>query len=164
MAQDIRWRLRDVLTVLSTPLIYSVLLPMALLDLWVSAYQYLCFPIYGIPTVRRSQYFVIDRYKLSYLTWWERVNCTYCAYGNGVLAYVTAVAAETEQYWCPIKHARKPRAAHARYEQFAAYGDAKAYRRRLGALRAQLTDQARPRGLKPPRRYQPWPSVRRAWR
>ena len=51
----------------SAPIIYSVALPFLLLDLWVTLYQWICFPIYGIPYVRRSDYVALDRRKLGYL-------------------------------------------------------------------------------------------------
>ena len=68
---------------LSAPIVYSVALPFMLLDLWVSLYQRICFPIYGIPRVRRADYIVIDRWKLAYLNTIEKANCDYCSYANG---------------------------------------------------------------------------------
>ena len=35
-------------------------LPFAVLDIWVTVYQWVCFPIYGIPRVPRRAYFAID--------------------------------------------------------------------------------------------------------
>jgi len=58
--------------------------------------------------------------------------------GNGLLAYVTEVAARTEQYWCPIKHARRVAGAHRHYPDFVDFGDAEAYLTRQEALRAAL--------------------------
>jgi len=123
---------------LSAPVIYSLLLPFALLDLMVSLYQAVCFPIYRIAKARRSDYIAIDRQHLAYLNVLEKLNCVYCGYGNGVLAYVREVAARTEQYWCPIKHASRTHAAHQRSVEFADYGDAEAYRRRVSELRKAL--------------------------
>jgi hypothetical protein len=57
--------------------------------------------VYRIPRVRRAEYLVVDRHHLQYLNGIERMNCLYCGYGNGVLAYAVEVAARTEQYWCP---------------------------------------------------------------
>lgn len=37
------------------------------MDLFVTVYQYICFPLYGIPRVRRKDYFVYDRAYLGYL-------------------------------------------------------------------------------------------------
>ena len=128
--------LRNLLT---TPIIYSLALPFLLLDAWVTAYQWVCFPIYGIDRVRRGRYLVIDRHKLAYLNAIEKANCVYCGYANGVLAYVREVAARTEQYWCPIKHAHPIPAPHGRYQRFFNYGDARGYRQGLSRIRTALT-------------------------
>lgn len=128
----------SLLSLLTAPFLYSLLLPLALLDLWVTVYQWVCFPIYGISRVPRRAYFAIDRHQLAYLNGIEKMNCTFCSYANGVIAYVREVAARTEQYWCPIKHARAVHAPHARYRLFFDYGDAEGYRRHLGALRKTL--------------------------
>ncbi len=139
---------------LSAPFIYAVIVPFVLLDLFVSLYQAVCFPLYGIPKVRRSDYFAFDRHKLGYLNSLEKLNCEYCAYGNGLLAYVTEIAARTEQYWCPIKHARKVLGRHDRYRQFMDYGDAESYQAELRALRRDFKREAReqkpPEGPVPP--------------
>lgn len=41
----------------------------------------------------------------------------------------------TEQYFCPIKHARKILGTHGRYNRFLAYGDAQDYAKRLEEFR-----------------------------
>lgn len=128
--------------VLTAPLIYAGFLPFALMDLFVSIYQGLCFPVYGIPRVRRAEHIVFDRADLPYLNAIERFNCFYCSYGNGVASYLREVAARTEQYWCPIKHARRIVAAHERYPHFFEYGDAQAYREGLERLRQRLGSDA----------------------
>jgi hypothetical protein len=86
----------------------------------------------------RRAYFVIDRHELAYLNGIEKVNCTFCSYANGLLAYVREVAARTEHYWCPIKNARAIPAPHHRYHFFLDYGDAEGYRQGLPALRDAL--------------------------
>lgn len=123
---------------LTAPVIYSGGVAFALLDAFVSLYQALCFPIYRIPKVRRADHLVFDRADLPYLNAVEKFNCLYCSYGNGVLAYAREVAARTEQYWCPIKHARRWHGAHERYPQFFEHGDAEAFRQGLERLRQQL--------------------------
>jgi hypothetical protein len=128
----------SVLNLLTAPVIYSLLIPLALLDAWVWVYQSICFPIYGIAPVRRRRYFVMDRRRLAYLNGIEKANCTFCSYANGLFAYVREVAARTEQYWCPIKHARRIAAPHQRYDAFFDYGDAEGFRRGLVALRHTL--------------------------
>ena len=129
------------LVVITAPVIYSVIVPLALLDLFVTVYQTVCFPVYGIPKVRRRDYLVFDRHHLAYLNALEKLNCAYCSYANGLIAYVREIASRTEQYWCPIKHARRLVGAHARYAVFEDYGDAETYQRRLTELRKSLTDE-----------------------
>ena len=125
------------LVVLTAPVIYAGWIPFLLMDLFVTLYQHICFPIYRIPRVRRADYVVMDRGELPYLNLVEKFNCFYCSYGNGVAAYAREVAARTEQYWCPIKHARRIRGAHERYPQFFDYGDAEAFRQGIERLRRQ---------------------------
>ena len=67
------------------PIIYSMIVPLLLLDLCVSFYQASCFPIYGIRKVRRGDYIVFDRQQLDYLNFIEKFHCSYCAYGNGLM-------------------------------------------------------------------------------
>jgi hypothetical protein len=128
---------------LTAPIIYSLIVPLAVLDLWLSVYQRVCFPIYGIPRVRRRNYLIIDRHRLGYLNAIEKANCVYCGYATGLTAYLREVTARTEQYWCPIKHARPVRDPHAHYPDFVEYGDAEGYRRRLPSLRKSWTPKTR---------------------
>jgi hypothetical protein len=133
---------------LSAPVIYSVLVSLALLDAAITAYQHICFRVYGIPRVQRGEYLVMDRQHLAYLNAIERLNCLYCGYANGLVAYAREITSRTEQYWCPIKHARRTPDPHQRMERFVDYGDAEAYRARLEALRrevAKLRDEAQER-------------------
>jgi hypothetical protein len=129
-----------VLAVLTAPFIYACIVPFALLDLFVSTYQAVCFPVYGIPKARRRDYMAIDRNKLRYLNALEGLNCMYCSYANGLLAYVVEIAARTEQHWCPIRHARRIRNAHDRYSHFLPYGDASAYRKQVEKVREDFKD------------------------
>jgi hypothetical protein len=114
---------------------------MAILDLFVSFYQMTCFPIYGVAKVRRGNYIVFDRQQLEYLNIIEKFHCTYCAYGTGLIAYVEEIVARTEEYFCPIKHARKMLGTHARYARFLDYGDAADYEARLEAFRVGLGER-----------------------
>ena len=110
------------------------------MDMVVSFYQAICFPIYGIPKVDRKDYIVIDRHYLSYLNGLEKMNCFYCGYFNGLIAYVQEIAARTEQYFCPIKHARKTRFVHGRYSKFLSYGDGVNYRKNIESVRRAFDD------------------------
>jgi hypothetical protein len=129
------------LVALTAPVIYLGWIPFLLMDLFVTVYQLICFPVYRIPRVKRVDYIVFGREELPYLNIIEKFNCFYCSYGNGVAAYTREVAARTEQYWCPIKHARRIRSAHGRYPGFFEYGDAEAFRLGLDRLRRQLEDE-----------------------
>src|SRR3972149_4102236 len=92
------------LVMLTAPVIYACIVPFLLLDLFISLFQAVCFPIYAI----------------------------------GLIAYAREIVARTEQYWCPIKHARRVIGTHARYALFDDYGDAEGYQARLIELRKGL--------------------------
>lgn len=124
------------MVVVTAPFIYVLIVPLILLDIFVSAYQAVCFPTYGIEKVKRGDYLVFDRSHLAYLNALEKLNCAYCSYANGLLAYVHEIAGRTEAYWCPIKHARKAMGAHAKYTDFVAFGDVDAYRQRVEEIDA----------------------------
>lgn len=126
------------LTLLTAPVIYALIVPILFLDVSITVYQHICFRAYGLPRVKRGNYFVFDRAHLAYLNLIEKVNCAYCSYGNGVMAYGREVVARTEQYWCPIKHARKIMSAHPYYTGFVDFGDAQSYKDQLEELRAEL--------------------------
>jgi hypothetical protein len=130
------------LMIATAPFIYAVILPFVLLDVMVSVYQRICFPAYGIALVRRSEYMIFDRGQLAYLNAIEKLNCMYCSYANGVIGYVREIAARTEQYWCPIKHARRVLGTHERYSKFCDYGDVEAFQAESTVLRKELNAQA----------------------
>lgn len=123
------------LVILTAPVIYSLIVPVALLDLCVIAFQAICFPLYRIPKVRRRDYLVFDRHHLAYLNAIEKINCAYCSYANGAIAFIREVAARTEIYWCPIKHARRVLGPHPHYQGFADFGDAEAFRERIKSMK-----------------------------
>ena len=126
---------------LTGPIIYGMIVPLLVLDLFVSLYQATCFPIYRVARVRRVDYIVFDRQHLEYLNFIEKFHCTYCAYGTGLIAYVGEIVARTEQYFCPIKHARKILGTHARYAGFLGYGEAGDYEAELEKFRVMLENK-----------------------
>jgi hypothetical protein len=128
----------DVMHVVTAPVIYSLIIPLVLLDIFVSVYQVVCFPVYGIEKVKRSDYMIFDRYHLAYLNLLEKINCAYCSYGNGLLGYAREIAGRTEQYFCPIKHARRVVTAHEGYDGFAEFGDAETFRKISGKNQGPL--------------------------
>ncbi len=130
-------RLRNIFT---APVIWLCLIPALLMDVVVSFYQLICFPIYEIPKVIRRDYVVIDRQNLKYLNIIEKINCLYCGYFNGVIAYAQEVAARTEQYWCPIKHANQLKHVHSRYSRFFDFGDSDEFRENFHTVRKNFED------------------------
>ena len=120
------------------PIIYGMIVPLLIIDLFVSFYQAACFPIYGIAKVRRADFIVFDRQQLEYLNFIEKFHCTYCAYSAGLVAYMNEILARTEEYFCPIKHARKVLGSHARYARFLEYGEAMDYEAKLEEFRKAL--------------------------
>ncbi len=137
------------LIILVAPVIYSLLIPMVLLDLGLMAYPAICFPVYRIPKVRRRDYLVFDRHHLAYLNTLEKINCAYCSYCNGAIAFVREVASRTEVYWCPIKHARRVLGPHPHYQGFADFGDADAYRAKIDAMKEGVRIEDQPGGSMP---------------
>jgi hypothetical protein len=132
--------------VLALPFIYGMFCSLLLLDITISLYQAISFPLYGIAKVRRRDYLVFDRSHLAYLNLFEKFNCFYCSYANGLFAYCSEITARTEQYFCPIKHALPVPGAHSRYPHFLDYGDATDYQARAERLRRDLAEEAgRPR-------------------
>ncbi len=126
------------MVVLTAPVIYSLIVPFVILDLFVVIYQAICFPVYGIPKVRRRDHIRIDRHHLAYLNALQKLNCVYCGYCNGVISFVREVASRTEAYWCPIKHAARVNGTHGRYAGFMAYGDAEGFEAGLRESRERL--------------------------
>jgi hypothetical protein len=150
--------------ILTAPVIWFCILPMVFMHLVANACQFIGFPVYGIPKVRRKGYIVMDRGRLLYLNSVERINCVYFEYVNGLLAYVQEIAGRTEQYWCPIKHAVALRTRRNRYRHFLDYGDAEQFRDRIEQVRTDFDDlkgegtAARSVTPEPPRDVEPNPT------
>lgn len=125
-------------TLLVAPAVYGLIVPFLILDIGVTVFQAICYTVWRMERVKRSDYVVIDRHRLPYLNLIEKLNCLYCGYANGVIAYTREAASRTEQYWCPIKHALRVRTPHGRYRRFVDYGDTRDFRERLDALRREV--------------------------
>ncbi len=96
------------LHIFSMPFIWLPLPFLMACDLVCAFYQLICFPIYRIKWVKRSEYILIfDRNKLPYLDGMQKLGCMYCGYANGILRYMKEVAGRTEKYWCGIMHEGK---------------------------------------------------------
>ena len=135
----LRWLLNSKLqNVLSAPVIYGFFPMWCMLDISLSLYQGICFRLYRIPRISRSKYIIIDRHRLAYLNIIEKINCMYCGYVGGLLSYGREITSRTEQYWCPIKHARNILDEHDKYVYFSEYGDASQYHANLEIARKDV--------------------------
>ncbi|MBU2566079.1 hypothetical protein KKG46_00795 [Patescibacteria group bacterium] len=109
---------------ISLPIIWSLLIPLIIFDIWVEVYHRTCFYLYGLEYIKRAQYIAIDRHKLQYLAWYQKIGCAYCGYANGLVHYWTMIFAATEKYWCGIMHKKHdgfiPPTHH---KNFSEYGD-----------------------------------------
>ena len=110
---------------LSVPFIYSMIIPVVILHIFVQIYQQVCFRLYGIPTVNQSEYLVYDRHLLSLLNPIEKFNCIYCSYINNIFRFCTEIGARTERYWCPIKYYKRIDNKHSQYDKFVKDADSR---------------------------------------
>ncbi|MFM2374288.1 MAG: hypothetical protein RLZZ234_283 [Candidatus Parcubacteria bacterium] len=109
-----------------------MIIPVVFADVVLELVHRIVFPIYGIERVRRSDYIrIIDRGKLPYLSFPEKLGCMYCGYVNGWLHYASVIAGRTETYFCAVAHLEERGYIPSEHEQsFAKYGDEAALRRR----------------------------------
>lgn len=104
--------------ILSSPFIYGMVIPSLVWHLGVEIYHQICFRFYGIPLVDSKKYFIYDRKLLSWLNFWEKINCIYCSYVNNLIRYSMEIGGRTERYWCPIKYYRHIKNHHSQYKKF----------------------------------------------
>lgn len=114
--------------ILSFPFAWAMVIPFIFLDIMLYIYQQVVFYLYDLDYIKRSKYIKIDRHKLSYLDPIEKVNCAYCGYSNGLMAYASAIVAQTELYWCGIKHEKDPEFIEpSHHSKFLEYNDKKSF-------------------------------------
>lgn len=117
---------------LSIPFIYIMIIPLVITHIFLEVYHMICFRLYGIPLVKRSNYIKFDRYKLNYLNFIDKLNCEYCSYANGLINYTSKIAADTEKYWCPIKHElNKNFHSPKHHDKFIKFGDKKSFEKKF---------------------------------
>jgi hypothetical protein len=115
---------------ISIPFVWGTIMPLLILDISLEIYHRVCFPLYGLHLIKRRNYIRIDRHKLKYLNWFEKINCAYCGYANGLVHYAMIIAGETEKYWCGIKHKKYGKFVEpAHHKNFLDYGDEIVYKR-----------------------------------
>lgn len=87
---------------------YICIIPLIFMDIFLWQFQNIYFRTFEIPIVDRKKYIVFDRYRLHKLTRWQKFNCLYCEYANGIVAYAKVVVNRMELYSCAIKHVHQP--------------------------------------------------------
>ncbi len=125
------------LHLLSSPVVYMMVFPAMLLDVMLFIYTNVVSRVFKFDFLPRNAYVVFDRQYLGYLNSMEKLNCMYCSYFNGLMAYASAVAGRTELFFCPIKHAKKIAYKHEYYDAFLGYGDEEKYQKKLKKLREE---------------------------
>jgi len=115
---------RELRHIISIPFIWGMLFFFIIFDVALEIYHQICFRLYKIPIVSRKKYVKIDRHKLSYLSFLDKIRCIYCGYGNGILAYAVKITGETEKYWCGIKHEKDENFEEPEHQKdFVEFGD-----------------------------------------
>ncbi len=127
-----------ILKLISSPVVYFMVVPAIILDIMLFIYQQVIFRIYKFELIKRSDYIVYDRQYLAYLNPIEKINCMYCSYFNGLMHYASEISSKTELYFCPIKHAKKIAYKHRYYKDFLVYGDERDYQEKLEKLRETI--------------------------
>ena len=123
---------------ITLPSILIMVIPAFLLDIAGSVYQAMNLKAYEIPMVDRKKYIFLDRYALKHLNFMEKFFCVYCGYFNGVMQYVSEIAARTEEFWCPIKYSRKVGFKHKRYANYLEQEDTAEYHAKRKKIRLTM--------------------------
>ena len=99
---------RKLIVLLFLPLLWTLIIPLIITDIWIEIYHHILFPLYKMPCVKRRNYIqIMDRAKLPYLNIVQKIYCIYCGYANGLVRYWVQIAGETEHYRCGIQHQKK---------------------------------------------------------
>lgn len=115
------------------PFIWFPFFAVVILDLCMEIYHRIGFRLTGLKLVKRSHYIRIDRHKLSYLNFLQKIYCLYCGYVNGVINYWVEIAGRTEKYWCGIMHESINSFVHPKHhttKNFAKYGDEEDFKKK----------------------------------
>ncbi|HLC46245.1 MAG TPA: hypothetical protein VJI75_00730 [Candidatus Nanoarchaeia archaeon] len=124
---DHRKYTRRIRHLLSAPLVFSMIVPLIILHVFIELYQNIVFRLYKLQLVKSKNYIRIDRYRLQYLNPLEKIFCVYCGYANGLLHYASVIAGQTERYWCGIKHKKYSGfVPPEHHKNFLEYGDKEA--------------------------------------
>ncbi len=122
---------RNIKHIIVIPIISTLIIPLVILDIWGEVYHRICFPLYKMPFVERGNYIQIDRHKLSYLNFFQKIYCVYCGYANGIINYWVEIAARTELYWCGIQHKKNKKfIVPKHHHNFAEYNNEKDFNKK----------------------------------
>ena len=115
---------RELSSVLSIPFIWGMLIFFIIFDIGLEIYHQIGFRIFQLPLIDRKKYIKIDRHKLTYLSFPDKLRCMYCGYANGVLSYAVKITGDTEKYWCAIKHKKDDNFVEPPHQKdFVEFGD-----------------------------------------
>ena len=115
--------------IISLPILYGIFIPILFLDICAEIYHRICFVLYRLKYVKRSNYIKIDRQKLNYLKWNQKIGCVYCGYVNGLIGYWAEIGAKTEKYWCGIMHEKSKNFNEPKHHKdFVKYGDEEGFK------------------------------------
>lgn len=103
---------------LFSPFVYIFIVPAIMFHIALELYHRIVFFGYKIPYVSSKDFFIFDRHNVKQLNIVEKVNCLYCSYVNGLMAYAKEIAGRSERYWCPFKHKQDPKQPHDHYMKF----------------------------------------------
>jgi len=127
-----KYKKRKIRHLVSLPFIWANIVTIMAADVVLEIYHRICFPLYGLPYVSRKRYIRIDRHRLKYLPLKNKIGCAYCGYANGWVHYAAAIAANTEQYWCGIKHEKIAGIYEPKHHKnFIEYGDEAEFREKF---------------------------------
>ena len=87
---------RELRNNLTIPFILGMVIPVMILDIFLIIFHHICFRLYKLPLITRKKYVKMDRHKLEYLSFMDKIRCYYCGYANGVFAYAVKIAGDTE--------------------------------------------------------------------
>lgn len=113
-------RINPLVRIIGAFSIWSLLIPIIIADIWTTIYQEIYFTIYDIPKISKKDYLNMDRWDLDKLNIWQKLSCVYCEYANGTVAWLKAVANQTEINSCAIKH-KKHKLGEDHHKDFYAY-------------------------------------------
>ena len=131
---------RELSSILSIPFIWGMLIFFIIFDIGLEIYHQISFRIFRLPRVNRRKYIMIDRHKLNYLSFPDKLRCVYCGYANGVLAYAVKITGDTEEYWCAIKHEKDSNFIEPPHQKdFVEFGDEAEFVNRFQDDREPLT-------------------------